>query len=98
VVVGAAALIFSTGSNSYAQLAATPDLRGRVIAIRMALGIGGTVVGAPVVGWVVDAFGPRWGAGVAAISGLAAASIAALLLVAGRSSREWPLDAKPPRT
>lgn len=32
-------------------------------------------MGAPLVGWVADAFGARWAMGVAALSGLAAAIV-----------------------
>ena len=39
-------------------------MRGRVIAILLAIALGGTPVGAPIVGWVADTFGPRWALGV----------------------------------
>ena len=44
------------------------------MAIFLAIALGGTPLGAPVVGWVADRFGPRWALGVAAASGFAAAS------------------------
>jgi MFS family permease len=49
-------------------------MRGRVMALYFAIFLGGTPLGAPVVGWVSDAFGPRWSLGVAAASGLVAAA------------------------
>lgn len=51
-------------------------MRGRVMALRVAVALGGTPVGAPVVGWVADHLGPRWALGVGAASGLAAAIVA----------------------
>ncbi len=46
---------------------ATPSMRGRVVvAIFLAIALGSTPVGAPLVGWVADRFGPRWALGVAA--------------------------------
>ena len=47
-------------------------MRGRVMAIYMAIALGGTLVGAPFVGWVADAFGPRWSLGVGAVAGILA--------------------------
>ena len=75
VVIGVAALTFMNTSNSLMQLSTEPAMRGRVMAIRLAIALGGTPVGAPIVGWVADDFGPRWSLGLAAVAGLAAALI-----------------------
>jgi MFS family permease len=48
-------------------------MRGRVMAIFLAIAIGGTPIGAPIVGWVANRFGPRWALDVGAGSGFAAA-------------------------
>jgi MFS family permease len=45
------------------------------MALYMAIFAGGTPLGAPLVGWVADLYGPRWAIGVAAVSGLLAAAI-----------------------
>jgi MFS family permease len=76
VVIGVAALMFTNTSNSLMQLATEPSMRGRVMALRVGVALGGTPIGAPVVGWVADSFGPRWALGVGAVSGLAAALVA----------------------
>jgi len=57
------------------QLATDPAMRGRVMAMRLAVALGGTPIGAPTVGWVADHFGPRWSLGVGAAAGLAAAIV-----------------------
>src|SRR6185437_9872457 len=75
VVIGVAALTFMNTSNSLMQLSTEPAMRGRVMAIRLAIALGGTPIGAPIVGWVADHFGPRWSLAVAAAAGLAAALI-----------------------
>lgn len=72
VILGIAALTFANSSNSLMQLTTEPAMRGRVMAIRLAIAIGGTPIGAPIVGWVADNFGPRWSLGVAAASGMIA--------------------------
>ena len=77
VVIGIAAQTFMVGANSTVQLATEPAMRGRVMAIYLAIAIGSTPLGAPIVGWVADAFGPRWALAVAAIAGIAAALVGA---------------------
>ena len=75
VVIGVSALTFTTATNTLMQLSTEPVMRGRVMAIRLAIALGGTPIGAPIVGWVSDRFGPRWGLGVGAASGFAAAMV-----------------------
>jgi MFS family permease len=75
-VVGLAAQTFTTSTNSLVQLSTEPAMRGRVMAILLAIALGGTPLGAPVVGWVADTFGPRWALAVGAASGFAAAGVA----------------------
>ncbi|HEY4067445.1 MAG TPA: MFS transporter [Burkholderiaceae bacterium] len=87
VVIGAAGQTFTTSSNSVVQLSTEPAMRGRVIAILLATVLGGTPVGAPIVGWVADRFGPRWAMGVGAASGLAAAIVGLRYLVNHRRLR-----------
>ncbi len=76
VVVGVAALTFTNSTNSLLQITTEPAMRGRVMAIRLAIALGGTPIGAPIVGWVADMWGPRWALGVGAASGFAAAGVA----------------------
>jgi MFS family permease len=76
VVIGVAALTFTNTTNSLMQLSTEPAMRGRVMALRVSIALGGTPIGAPIVGWVADTFGPRWALGVGAASGFAAAGVA----------------------
>lgn len=75
VMIGVAALTFMNTSNSLMQLSTEPEMRGRVMAIRLAIALGGTPIGGPIVGWVADHFGPRWSIAVGAAAGLLAALI-----------------------
>jgi MFS family permease len=75
VAVGVSAQSFTTTSNSVLQLGSDPVMRGRVVAIFVAFAAGGTPVGAPIVGWIADSFGPRWAVGVGAAAGVGAAVI-----------------------
>ena len=75
VIVGVASQTLTTSTNSYIQLSSDPAVRGRVVAIMLAIAVGGTPLGAPIVGWVADTFGPRWALGVGAASGICGALV-----------------------
>ncbi|QAT87045.1 macrolide efflux protein A [Corallococcus coralloides] len=75
VVIGVSAQTFTTTANSLVQLSTEPSMRGRVLAILLAIALGGTPLGAPIVGWVADTFGPRQALGVGAAAGFVAALI-----------------------
>ncbi len=77
VIIGVAALTLTNTSNSLMQLSTTPVMRGRVMALRVSVALGGTPIGAPIVGWVADHCGPRWALGVGAAAGFAAAIVGA---------------------
>ncbi|ALJ18918.1 MFS transporter [Microbacterium sp. No. 7] len=59
VFTGFAVVTTLTTANGYVQTTTDPALRGRVMALYMAILMGGTPIGAPIVGWVAAQFGPR---------------------------------------
>jgi MFS family permease len=96
VIVGWSAQTFNTTANSTVQLWTEADMRGRVMAIYMAIAMGCTPLGAPLVGWVADRFGPRWSLAAGASSGFVAALVGVAYLVRYRGLRlrlgkGWPL-------
>jgi MFS family permease len=84
LVVGVAAQTLTTSTNSLVQLSTEPGRRGRMIAILLAIRLGGTPIGAPIGRWVADHFGPRWALGVGAAAGLLAAAAGLAYLVKHR--------------
>jgi len=90
VVIGAAGLTFTNGTNSIMQLSTEPAMRGRVMALRVGIALGGAPIGAPIVGWVANHFGPRWALGIGAGAGFTAALVAAYVL----ARRKEPLLAQ----
>ena len=60
VAVGYASLTALTTANAMVQTRVDPLVRGRVMALYMAIFMGGTPVGAPIIGWVGETFGARW--------------------------------------
>jgi MFS family permease len=79
-VIGVSVLTFTNATNSMMQLSTKPNMRGRVMATRVGVGLGGTAMGAPILGWVANHFGPRWSLGIAAVAAFLAALVAALMM------------------
>ncbi|MGZ6825996.1 MAG: MFS transporter, partial [Mycobacteriales bacterium] len=77
VPTGAAVLTFTTTANALVQLGCEPWVRGRVMALYVLVFLGGTPVGAPLIGSLADALGSRSslliGGSVCAVSALVAA-------------------------
>lgn len=68
VPCGLAALTALTTANALVQLSVDPSVRGRVMALYMAIFMGGTPIGAPLIGRLGDLAGPRWTIGVGTIA------------------------------
>ena len=80
VPAGFAMLSFTTAANASVQLGVDPMMRGRVMALYLMCFMGGTPVGAPIIGWVSGTFGPRWGmVGGGLISAAAAVTVGVLV-------------------
>jgi MFS family permease len=86
-LVGLTSITMMTSANAYVQTTTPTMLRGRVMALYMAIFTGGTPIGAPLVGAVSNELGPRWALGVAALAGIVAAAAAVLWLVRYRGAR-----------
>ena len=80
IPVGISALTFITAANSTMQLGVDPIMRGRVMALYMAVFFGGTPIGAPLVGAVAEAFGARWSIILGGVVSAVAAVVAAVVL------------------
>ena len=94
-VVGMSAQTFTTTANGAVQLSTEPVMRGRVMALFFAIALGGTPIGAPIVGWVADRFGPRWALCVGAAAGFAAALVGLLYLIKDRRAARGAARRRP---
>ncbi|WP_244929968.1 MFS transporter [Nocardioides sp. W7] len=95
-VLGLSALTMITAANTLMQVSTAPALRGRVMALYLMIFMGGTPVGAPVVGWVGETFGARWtlvGGGLITLVGVALATIVFLARERGRQRVLTPVGA-----
>ena len=59
-LLGLSALTMITAANTFMQLHTDPGMRGRVMALYMMIFIGGTPLGAPLIGWIGEVAGARW--------------------------------------
>jgi MFS family permease len=80
IVVGAASQTVTTSTTSLVQLSTEPRLRGRVMALLLTIALGGQPVGAPLVGWIANTFGPRYAVAVGAAAGFITAAIGVMYL------------------
>lgn len=70
LVLGYFNTIAFTTSNTLLQIRAAPEMRGRVVALRTLTVIGGTPIGGPIVGALMQHFGARSGLVLTAATGL----------------------------
>jgi MFS family permease len=87
VPAGVAMLVFAQGCNATVQLGVEPTMRGRVMALYLICFLGGTPVGAPIVGWVAEVAGPRWGMLGGAVVSLGFTVVLSLWLARRRTDR-----------
>lgn len=86
VPTGFLSITVMTAANSRVQLTTEPEMRGRVMALYMAIFLGGTPIGAPLVGWIGDYFGARASVFVGgAATGITALVVGGLLLSGARN-------------
>jgi predicted MFS family arabinose efflux permease len=74
-VVGAASVTFAAGINSSLQLAAAPEMRGRILSLYQLVYMGTTPLGALVVGALASTVGPRSGLVLGAAGALVAGAV-----------------------
>ena len=87
VPVGFTAMTMVTSANAYVQTTTRASIRGRVLALYLTVFMGGTPLGAPLVGLIANEAGPRWAIVAGSLGGLFAAIIAILWMRSTRNLR-----------
>jgi MFS family permease len=72
LLVGLGSIAFLTASTAIVQIRSDPIMRGRVLALQAIVFLGSTPIGGPIVGWISENLGPRYGVAVGAVAGLGA--------------------------
>ena len=76
VFVGYGSITFNSLAKTTLQLAAKPEMRGRVMALWALAWLGSTPVGGPIVGWVGQEIGARWALVIGGVAALACGVLA----------------------
>jgi MFS family permease len=84
VPTGALAVYFGAAANAHMQALSRQEFRGRVMALYSLLGLGTTVLGGPLVGFVSQQWSPRIAVGLAGAATIIAAASLALIRVPSR--------------
>jgi MFS family permease len=77
VPLGFSSITWMSTANSTLQLGSTAEMRGRVMSIYGLLFLGSAPIGAMLVGWLSEHYGPRSSLVLGGVSSLAAAAVAA---------------------
>jgi MFS family permease len=97
-LLGAASVTFAATINSTLQLAVSPEMRGRVMALYSVVFLGSTPIGGPLTGWLAESYDPRVALLLAGVTGISAAwaakvSFARLRERTGREARPLEVSA-----
>jgi len=98
VLVGIFSINFLSLGNTILQLESVPEMRGRVMALWMVAFLGSTPIGGPIIGWIGEHAGPRWGLGIGGLAAIIAGTLGLRSL--GRGSQVTghpPVDGTRPR-
>ncbi|MBV2357441.1 MFS transporter [Streptomyces sp. J2-1] len=80
VPIGIFGMTVNVTANTAVQMTTDPAMRGRVMALFMMVFMGGTPLGAPLVGWVTDRFGPQIGFALGGVFSAGAAAVIGVIL------------------
>jgi len=88
VFVGYGSITFNSLAKTTLQLAARPEMRGRVMALWALAWLGSTPIGGPIIGWAGQAIGARWALVIGGLAALACgvAALPALTRIDRRAS------------
>ena len=82
IPAGFFSLTAMTTANAAVQIGTAPEFRGRVMAVYMAIFMGGTPIGSPLIGWIGQVLGPRASVLVASVAtGLCALGVLVYFMV-----------------
>ncbi|HEY9563112.1 MAG TPA: MFS transporter [Nocardioides sp.] len=86
-LIGFSTITLLNSANAVMQLESDPMMRGRVMALYMTIVMGGTPLGAPVIGWIGEVAGARWTLVIGGLLVIAGTVLAAATYVRMEKSR-----------
>jgi len=85
--VGYGSITFNALAKTTLQLAAKPEMRGRVMSLWALAWLGSTPIGGPIVGWIGQEAGARWALGVGGVATLLCGVLVAAWAASRRARR-----------
>lgn len=89
-LLGLASTTFMTTSTAIVQVRSDPSMRGRVLALQAIVFLGSTPIGAPIVGYVSQNYGARYGLAIGALAGLGAGAFGLFMVHRAGHDEELP--------
>ncbi|EHR50765.1 sugar phosphate permease [Saccharomonospora marina XMU15] len=93
--IAAGAVLIDTAKSTRLQLDSDEGMRGRVLAVQGTVAAAAGAVGAPLLGWLAERFGPPQALLVAGLTTLVATAAAAAAFRSGRQQAAEPVAATP---
>lgn len=87
--VGFFYISFQSLGNTILQLECIPEMRGRIMAYWTMAFLGSTSIGGPLIGWIGQHIGPRWGLGIGGIAAVIAAVFGSVTLTNIKDVVRW---------
>lgn len=87
IVVGVFSINFTSMATAILQLESAQHMRGRVMSLWTVAFLGSTPIGAPIMGWIGEHAGARWGLAVGGIAAIIAAAIGTAMITKIRVSQ-----------
>lgn len=81
ILVGIFSINLMSLGNVILQLESAPEMRGRVMALWSVALLGSTPIGGPIIGWIGEYMGPRWGLAVGGFAAIFGGGLGILQLV-----------------
>jgi MFS family permease len=88
VALGVTNITFMAAANTTCQLTSVPEMRGRVMALYGLVFLGSTPIGGPIVGWISQEWGPRYGLAVGGVATVVAGAAMGWVLLRRRIRTE----------
>jgi MFS family permease len=95
IPVGFFSIAWISTANTTVQLGSTAEMRGRVMSIYGLLLLGSAPIGALLIGWMSEQWGPSSTLLLAGVSSLIAGGVAFMVRPGGRSREAEPVDTEP---
>jgi MFS family permease len=82
-------IFFAQAANQRVQLGTDAVFRGRVMALYVLVFLGTTPIGAPLIGWLSEQYGPRSGIWIGGLASLLASVVVAIVQVRRVDAQVW---------